>query len=87
MSCRGRFPKGELLRVVRSPHGRVEVDPTGKQPGRGAYLCRQEGCWQQLLKKGRLEYTLHHPVSEEDRQRLRLYYQTSLGPAPVGEVR
>ena len=33
-----RFPKGELLRIVRTPEGNVIVDPKGKANGRGAYL-------------------------------------------------
>ncbi|WP_083804390.1 YlxR family protein [Oceanithermus profundus] len=40
-SCRRRRPKRELLRVVRTPAG-WRVDPTGKAPGRGAYVCPDE---------------------------------------------
>ncbi len=37
---REKFPKQELIRVVRTPDGNVVVDLTGKQNGRGAYLKR-----------------------------------------------
>lgn len=30
--------KKDLLRIVRTPEGKVIVDPTGKANGRGAYL-------------------------------------------------
>ena len=33
-----KCPKGELIRVVRTPEGKVIVDLTGKANGRGAYL-------------------------------------------------
>ena len=33
-----KLPKGELIRVVRTPEGNVIVDKTGKANGRGAYL-------------------------------------------------
>ena len=33
-----RFPKKELMRVVKTPEGEVVVDPTGKKNGHGAYL-------------------------------------------------
>ena len=33
-----RFPKKELIRVVRTPENEVAVDVTGKKNGRGAYL-------------------------------------------------
>ena len=35
---REKYPKGELIRVVRTPEGNVVIDETGKQNGRGAYL-------------------------------------------------
>ena len=37
---REKLPKGELVRVVRTPEGNVVVDVTGKANGRGAYLKR-----------------------------------------------
>lgn len=33
-----KFPKMELIRVVRTPEGEVKIDETGKLNGRGAYL-------------------------------------------------
>ncbi len=33
-----RLPKKELVRIVKTPQGTIEVDPTGKANGRGAYL-------------------------------------------------
>lgn len=33
-----RFPKKELIRVVRTPEGQVEIDLTGKRNGHGAYM-------------------------------------------------
>lgn len=33
-----KCPKGELIRVVRTPEGEVIVDLTGRANGRGAYL-------------------------------------------------
>ena len=35
---REKFPKMELLRIIRTPEGNVEVDLTGKKNGRGAYI-------------------------------------------------
>ena len=31
-------PKKELIRIVRTPERKVEIDITGKMNGRGAYL-------------------------------------------------
>ncbi len=35
---RQKYPKQELIRVVRTTDGKVIVDTTGKVNGRGAYL-------------------------------------------------
>lgn len=32
------FPKRELVRVVKNKQDEVSLDPTGKKPGRGAYI-------------------------------------------------
>jgi len=55
---------------VRTADGEVEIDPTGKMRGRGAYLCRQEGCWQQALQGNRLEYALRSKLTPHSRERL-----------------
>ena len=32
------MPKRQLIRVVRNKENEVSLDPTGKKPGRGAYV-------------------------------------------------
>jgi len=46
------------VRVVRSPEGTVLIDPTGRMPGRGAYLCRDASCWDTAGRKRALEHAL-----------------------------
>lgn len=52
LGCREMKPKGELIRVVRSPEGEISLDFRGKKPGRGAYLCPAPDCLAKA-KKGR----------------------------------
>lgn len=33
-----KYPKSELIRVVRTPENEIKVDKTGKLNGKGAYL-------------------------------------------------
>jgi predicted RNA-binding protein YlxR (DUF448 family) len=54
--------------VVRTPQG-IQVDPTGKMAGRGAYLHDRRSCWQRGLK-GALAHALKTELSDEDRERL-----------------
>jgi predicted RNA-binding protein YlxR (DUF448 family) len=49
--CRSTTAKRALHRIVRSPTGSVSYDPTGKAPGRGAYLCGQPACLQTALRR------------------------------------
>ncbi len=45
MICRVRRQKDDLLRIVRTPEGRVVFDRTGRLNGRGAYVCSDAGHW------------------------------------------
>jgi hypothetical protein len=69
VACRHTEGKRELIRLVRTGAGRVEIDQTGKQHGRGAYLCRNHACWTAALKRRSLERALRierlHPEDQE----------------------
>ena len=71
--CRTQRPKRELVRVVRTDTGGVEIDPTGKKSGRGAYLCRRRECWEQALKRKSLEHALQTTMSAETRATLQQF--------------
>ncbi len=68
-TCREKKPKRELIRIV-SYQDIVEVDLTGKKPGRGAYLCNSTACWEIACKKGRLDHALHTNICSDHRQEL-----------------
>ncbi len=42
--CRDKRDKRQLTRLV-VVDDRLQVDPSGKQKGRGAYLCDKPACW------------------------------------------
>lgn len=63
--CRTMKPKADLLKVVRNAEGAITVDPTGKLPGRGAYVCRQGDCAARLAKVRGLERAFHTGVPSE----------------------
>jgi predicted RNA-binding protein YlxR (DUF448 family) len=56
------------------------MDLTGKKPGRGAYLHPTYECWEQALKKGRLEAALKVKLTPDDRLKL-TEFATSLRDA------
>ncbi|MEN8098095.1 MAG: YlxR family protein [Chloroflexota bacterium] len=49
IGCHESFPKRSLYRIVVSETGDLQVDPTGKQSGRGTYLCSSVQCWSRVL--------------------------------------
>ena len=63
VGCREMKPKRELIRVVRSPEGEVSMDPVGKKPGRGAYVCRNTECLKRAIKQRQLEVQLTAEVT------------------------
>lgn len=65
VGCRESKPKREMIRVVRGPEGDLSMDPTGKKPGRGAYVCRQEACLTRAIRQKQLERQLEVRMTEE----------------------
>jgi uncharacterized protein len=47
------------------------IDETGRVAGRGAYLCRDAGCWTTALGRGALGRALEAPLSAELLETLR----------------
>ena len=71
MGCNQLHEKNELLRIVRSKEGLVEVDLTGKKNGRGAYICKKEECLDKVIKSKRLQRVLECEISQELYESLR----------------
>lgn len=69
--CQEQKSKKEMIRVVRTPEGNVEIDKTGKKAGRGVYICQNAECLEKAYKEHRLERSLKCKVSEEIYESLR----------------
>ena len=78
VACGKTDAKRQLVRLVRVAGGIVEVDPTGRKTGRGAYICANAACWENVLKRDRLEHALRTSITSETRERL-LQYGLGLG--------
>jgi predicted RNA-binding protein YlxR (DUF448 family) len=70
VACRQIKAKRELVRLVRTPEGNIEIDATGKREGRGAYLCPTPACWETALKGNHLERNLRGSLTQENRNQL-----------------
>ncbi len=65
MGCAEKYPKKDLLRIVRTPEGTVLIDKTGKQNGRGVYICKNLACFKKVRKADKLSKSLEQSVPEE----------------------
>ena len=65
IACREMKPKKEMFRVVKSADGEINVDATGKMPGRGAYICGAEECQKKLADKKLLHKAFGANVENE----------------------
>ncbi len=63
--CRENKPKNELIRIVKNKEKGVMIDTTGKLNGRGAYVCKDQGCFENIVKTRALDRALGTKLSEE----------------------
>ena len=60
-----KFPKQELLRIVRTPENEVKVDLTGKLNGHGAYIKKDVDVIEKARKSKTLERVLEVTIANE----------------------
>jgi hypothetical protein len=76
VACRRTDAKRGLIRLVRTAEGGIDIDPSGKRQGRGAYLCASRTCWQTALKRKQLERALRlERLRPPDRATLEQYME------------
>lgn len=68
-----QFPKQDLLRIVLTPEGVVEIDTTGRKNGRGAYISKLESTVEKAQKTRALDRALKTKVQQELYEELRNY--------------
>ncbi len=64
VACRSMKPKSTLIRVIKSGED-IFLDLSGKANGRGAYICKNEECIKQAMKRKSLNRSLKCNVPEE----------------------
>ena len=74
VGCREVLPKRKMIRIVRTTEG-VQVDPTSKMAGRGAYLHDRRECWERGLK-GALANALKATLTTDERAKLEEFMST-----------
>ena len=68
--CRTMKEKRELLRIVRTKDGTVEVDETGTKAGRGAYVCSDPKCRSKCIRTKFFQKLFQTEIPQEVYDRL-----------------
>lgn len=77
--CSSSSDKRRFVRIVRTPEGHVEVDPSGKANGRGAYLCADPDCFEVARKRRKLDSALRVNLKDDDYTRLKRDFDEVVG--------
>ena len=69
--CRTKKDKNELIRIVRNQTNEINIDESGKKPGKGAYICDSMECLEKGIKSKALKRALEVEIPEEVYEKLR----------------
>lgn len=75
IGCREMKEKKSLIRVIRTPDGELLLDVTGKQNGRGAYICHDPECLAKAEKSKALERSFQMAIPGEVYERLKKEFE------------
>ena len=64
VGCNEMKNKKDLIRVIKTPEDTILLDLTGKKNGRGAYICKSDGCLKKLLKQKTLNKAFNTNIDE-----------------------
>ena len=82
--CRTQKNKNELLRIVKNKDNNINVDETGKMPGRGAYICYDMECLAKAQKSKRLEKVLEIKIENEIYEQMKNIIEKKNGGDVIG---
>ena len=71
IGCNSKKSKKELIHIVKDKEGNIQIDRTGKLPGRGAYICDDVSCLDKAIKSKRLEKAFETKIEDKIYEELR----------------
>lgn len=85
VGCGRADDKRTLVRIVRTSDGHIELDPTGKANGRGAYVCPRAECFDAATVRRRFDSALRVRLHDDDLDRLRRDLEALLATAAASQ--
>lgn len=65
IGCGESKEKKDLIRIVKNKEGQIFLDKTGKQNGRGAYICLNRECLKKAIKTRGLNRAFKMEIPQE----------------------
>ena len=62
IGCKCKKSKKEMIRIIRTPDAKIEIDRTGKKSGRGAYICGNVNCLDIAFRENSLKKSLKQDI-------------------------
>lgn len=63
--CKEMKSKKEMLRIVKNAENNIFLDFKGKSSGRGAYICDNENCINECIKRKMLNRVFKTNISDD----------------------
>ena len=63
--CKNKKDKNELIRIVKNQANEINIDESGKKPGKGAYICESIECLEKTIKSNALKRALEIDIPKE----------------------
>lgn len=82
--CRTQKNKNELLRIVKNKDNIINIDETGKQEGRGAYICYSMECLGKARKGQKLESDLKVKIEDKIYEQIKNIIERKNGGDVIG---
>jgi predicted RNA-binding protein YlxR (DUF448 family) len=76
VACGTTRDQAQLIRIAQGTDERLSIGNSGREHGRGAYICPSRQCWEKALKGTRLEHALRAKLTNENRAALLQYSST-----------
>lgn len=68
--CREYKAKEELIKITKTQDGVIEINTDGHIEGRSVYICKNEECIKNALKKKKIEGSLKSNLPESIKEEL-----------------
>ena len=63
--CKNKFNQNSLIRIVKNKNGKIVVQDNEKLDGRGAYICKDQNCYENLIKAKALNRAFKQNIEQD----------------------